>query len=483
MGQTLGEPITIKETNSCANSRYLVGSSCMQGWRINMEDAHTHLLSLPDDPNAAFFAVYDGHGGAKVSQYVSMHLHNRLVNNTLYAQGNLEEAIKQGFLELDEHMQQDEETKEEMSGTTAITVLIKDSIIYCGNVGDSRAVVSVKGEAIPLSYDHKPSNDEESKRIVAAGGWVEFNRVNGNLALSRAFGDFGFKQNDSKSAEEQVVTAYPEVLKFEISPEHEFVVLACDGIWDVMSNQEVVNFCRERLAAGKEPRVVCEELLDHCLAPDCELSGLGCDNMTVIIVCLLQDDPLETYMEKLKMEPRIPIEVNNDAQKQLVQEAIDADSAGSGDVRLSAQTKRSLIEKMTEMGLVSDELVTFMTTGVKSGSDLLVSVDTDDHVPDEQFTTPSQSPNANSSSQEPCSDDEHPPTHFKVPQTSSSSTPSETAVNQKDVPNSESATVPMEVTSEDSPKKTMNAKKDNVKKDVEKTIPATEAPAAPTTVS
>lgn len=75
-----------------------------------------------------------------------------------------------------------------------------------GNVGDSRAVACVAGVAVPLSYDHKPANEGEAKRIVAAGGWVEFNRVNGNLALSRALGDFAFKKNEQKSAEEQIVT-------------------------------------------------------------------------------------------------------------------------------------------------------------------------------------------------------------------------------------------------------------------------------------
>lgn len=63
MGQTLSEPVTAKETSCCENNLYKVGSSCMQGWRINMEDAHTHILSLPDDPETPFFGVYDGHGG------------------------------------------------------------------------------------------------------------------------------------------------------------------------------------------------------------------------------------------------------------------------------------------------------------------------------------------------------------------------------------------------------------------------------------
>lgn len=84
-------------------------------------------------------------------------------------------------------------------------------IIVCffllkGNVGDSRAIASVRGCVEVLSYDHKPNNDTETRRIIAAGGWVQLNRVNGNLALSRALGDFIFKKNDGKRAEEQIVT-------------------------------------------------------------------------------------------------------------------------------------------------------------------------------------------------------------------------------------------------------------------------------------
>lgn len=74
------------------------------------------------------------------------------------------------------------------------------------NVGDSRAIACVNGVVDVLSVDHKPSNEGELKRIIAAGGWVEFNRVNGNLALSRALGDFIFKRNKKKLAEEQIVT-------------------------------------------------------------------------------------------------------------------------------------------------------------------------------------------------------------------------------------------------------------------------------------
>ncbi|CAF0799821.1 unnamed protein product [Brachionus calyciflorus] len=303
MGQTLSEPVTQKETSRCENEFVKVGASCMQGWRINMEDAHTQLLSLNNDKNSAFFAVYDGHGGPKVSEYAGMHLHEKIINHPSYKEGDVTDAIKKGFLSLDSDMLDDDEMKDELAGTTAICVILKDRKIFCGNVGDSRAISSVRGRVQQLSFDHKPNNELESKRIIAAGGWVEFNRVNGNLALSRALGDFVFKRNEAKKAEEQIVTAYPDVEIKEITSDHEFIVLACDGIWDVLSNEDVLEFVRTRIAQKIPPETICEELMNRCLAPDCLMGGLGCDNMTVVIVCFLHGGTYEKLAEKCKLAP------------------------------------------------------------------------------------------------------------------------------------------------------------------------------------
>ncbi|KAI3410168.1 tRNA methyltransferase ppm2 [Globodera pallida] len=328
MGQTLSEPITTKDNASCSNDRYTVGSSSMQGWRISMEDAHTQLLELSEDPTAAFFAVFDGHGGAQIAKYASQNLHSLIAQSNAFNEGRISDSLVEGFLGLDEEMMTNDGIREEMSGSTAVVVLIKDNFIYCANAGDSRAVASVSGRAVALSTDHKPCNEEESRRIFAAGGWVEFNRVNGNLALSRAFGDFSFKKNESKSAREQIVTACPEVEIQAITPEHEFVLLACDGIWDVMTNQDAITFCRERLISGLVPEKICEELLEKCLAPDCELSGLGCDNMTAILVCLLQNYSLDDYLSQLRATAK-PDELQQEAMERYsdAHQSSDSDEA------------------------------------------------------------------------------------------------------------------------------------------------------------
>ncbi|KAL1459957.1 hypothetical protein WDU94_011902 [Cyamophila willieti] len=287
MGQVLSEPDTTKHCSAVQDSLYRVGCCSMQGWRINMEDKHAHILSLPDDPGTAFFAVYDGHGGSSIAEYAMNHLHKHIVKRPEYREGNIVGAMENAFLDIDAAMVEDDTLESQECGSTVNCILIKDNKLYCANAGDSRAIAFVNGVVQPLSQDHKPNNAKERKRIQDAGGRVEYNRVNGMLALSRALGDHQFKQNESLGPREQAVTALPDVTEKKVTPDWEFLVIACDGIWEVMSNQEVAKFVQDRIAKRMEPEEICEELMDHCLATDCQVGGVGCDNMTVIVVYLL----------------------------------------------------------------------------------------------------------------------------------------------------------------------------------------------------
>jgi len=334
MGQTLSEPVTAKESSVVQNGKFKVGSSCMQGWRVTMEDAHTHILAIPDDQRSAFFGVYDGHGGSKVALHAGNHLHKYVTQRAEYRQGLIPEAMKQGFLQFDEAMQKDEQMREELAGTTAVTVLIKDNSLYCANVGDSRAVACIRGATEALSSDHKPNNPEENSRICRAGGWVEYNRVNGNLALSRALGDFVFKRNSAVPAEEQMVIAVPDVEVREITEDWEFIILACDGIWDVVTNEEAVEFVRRRLSNKMEPEVICEELMTSCLAPDCQMGGLGCDNMTVVLVCFLHGGTYDELCDRVKQT--IQVEPVNGVEQE-AQCSLDDDDDSSENSSYAAE--------------------------------------------------------------------------------------------------------------------------------------------------
>ncbi|KAM0333164.1 hypothetical protein ACHAQA_001824 [Verticillium albo-atrum] len=308
MGQTLSEPVVEKTSATGGDARLIYGVSAMQGWRISMEDSHsTELDLLPPGSDEAkqhasrlsFFGVYDGHGGDKVALFAGDQLHEIVRKQETFKKGNYEQALKDGFLATDRAILNDPRYEEEVSGCTACVSLINDDKIYVANAGDSRSVLGIKGRAKPLSQDHKPQLETEKSRITAAGGFVDFGRVNGNLALSRAIGDFEFKKSAELSPEAQIVTAFPDVEIHDITDDDEFLVLACDGIWDCQSSQAVVEFVRRGIAAKQPLDKICENMMDNCLASNSETGGVGCDNMTMTIVGLLRGRSQEEWYEEV----------------------------------------------------------------------------------------------------------------------------------------------------------------------------------------
>ena len=189
----------------------------------------------------------------------------------------------------------------ERSGTTGVVVLVTPSHIICANAGDSRAILSKKHEVLPLSFDHKPSKDVEVTRVQKDGGFVRAGRVDGDLAVSRGFGDFGYKfcnakesghpstseQKDNvsvppiKGQKEYRVTVHPDILVYAREPSNdEFLVLACDGIWDRLTNKDCSDLVRSLVYRDGETDVglMCEEVIDTALELDSR------DNMTCCIV-------------------------------------------------------------------------------------------------------------------------------------------------------------------------------------------------------
>lgn len=144
-----------------------------------------------------------------------------------------------------------------------MVAVLKGNELYVANAGDSRCVLCRDGQAVELSLDHKPEDEPEMERIVKAGGKVTADgRVNGGLNLSRALGDHAYKQSVGLPPQEQMISALPDVRHITIMPEKdEFMVLACDGIWNFMSSQDVVQFIRTRLTNSSDTlSKICEEV-------------------------------------------------------------------------------------------------------------------------------------------------------------------------------------------------------------------------------
>ncbi|MED6142802.1 hypothetical protein PIB30_001001 [Stylosanthes scabra] len=329
MGTTLSFPKTEKFSEDGENDCLRYGLSSMQGWRASMEDAHAALLDV--DASTSFFGVYDGHGGKAVAKFCAKYLHLQVLKSKAYLDGDIAASLQKSFFRMDEMMrgqrgwrelaalgdknmnkfngmmegfirsprgnnngngQTDDWTFEEgphsdfagpTSGSTACVAIVKDNQLFIANAGDSRCVLSRKGQAFNLTRDHKPDLAIEKERILKAGGFIHAGRVNGSLNLARAIGDVEFKQNKFLSVETQIVTANPDLNTVDLCDEDEFMVLACDGIWDCMSSQQLVDFIRQELLLETKLSAVCERVLDRCLAPTITI-GEGCDNMTMILV-------------------------------------------------------------------------------------------------------------------------------------------------------------------------------------------------------
>lgn len=261
------------------------------------------------------FGVFDGHGGQGVATFCAKHLPKAVAKGQAAAS---EDAMLNAFQLLDEKLADAAKTLPSSDGAhpdrvgcTAAACLVRRSELVVANAGDSRLVLSRNGRAIDLSTDHKPGSPEEAARISAAGGFVVaqqfgthvIHRVNGELSLSRAIGDLRFKKDADRSPADQMVTCVPEVRTYARQPDNEFLVIACDGIWDVLSSQDVVDRVHQHLPAIRSgdvtPADVISMILDECLATDPHASfGMGGDNMTMLLI-VFQEQELEGFAERL----------------------------------------------------------------------------------------------------------------------------------------------------------------------------------------
>ena len=325
----------VTETGTADNDSIMYAASGMKGWRVTMEDAHACAGSIPvDNPKGdpvvlsdhSLFAVFDGHGGSLTSELAGENFLRLFSARTelrkyvnLAAEGSkgrsdvtgidlLRGALKGTFVDLDSELfdvqkekneqYRKEEAKEETpegegggdevnkrrlerSGSTCVVVLITPSHIICANAGDSRAILRRDGRSFPLSFDHKPSNLPEQERISSAGGFVKAKRVDGDLAVSRGLGDFGFKSQSELPMHKQKVIVDPDILIYPRDvAKDEFVLLACDGVWDVANNDQCGDLIQKILDEGEtDVGLICEEMLDTCLEKNSR------DNMTIIMVC------------------------------------------------------------------------------------------------------------------------------------------------------------------------------------------------------
>lgn len=490
MGSFLDKPKTEKTNHKGQGNDLSYGLSAMQGWRIEMEDAHCSLIGLPRPglEQWSFFAVFDGHAGATVSKYSSDELiksildtdpalfdeisalttasnfsnnntrplspiqnekncdndystTNKLISNSTNSlnksdsnnsetpvctlksssqinlnkedagndlnsntntiktsnsnsslstnkslsatssntpiisedlQNKLKTAIRQGFLNLDAKIRSRAEFErgEDKSGSTAVACLISPTHVYLINCGDSRAISVSDNQIVLNTLDHKPINPVERERIQAAGGSVMIQRVNGSLAVSRALGDYEYKSVEDKGPCEQLVSPEPEIYVHERTDKDEFVILACDGIWDVMTNEDLKDYVHARLKVTDDLVQISNEVLDTCLNKGSR------DNMSIIIISfpgapsVVQTEVEKDHACNEKLENRIKelIDSNNQGRVEFSQvlQAISQEKWDDFPPGAGFHAKQNLIEEIynrlspPRMSLNEDDSINLM---------------------------------------------------------------------------------------------------------------------------
>ncbi|VDD83668.1 unnamed protein product [Mesocestoides corti] len=307
----------------------LVGTAAEKGERTEMQDTH---LNIPDfvskvaagaysgeAQRISLFGVFDGHGGARAAHFAKQRIMEQL--SAKFPSGDLaqiEKDIKR--ILLDVYKKTDEEFLREASrqrphwkdGSTATTVLLVNNTLYIANIGDSAVVIaryrgkqedklaSTSLTGIQLTRDHTPLDPGERERLARTSGIrIIDGRVNGQLEVSRSFGDYQFKRHG--------VTCIPDVKKYElVRGRDRFILIACDGLWKCFSPQEAVdkvdrlisaNPTLSKFASGEEMlpetsdshatqralNAICSELVQEAV-----LQRLSGDNVTCLLLLFPQ---------------------------------------------------------------------------------------------------------------------------------------------------------------------------------------------------
>jgi len=294
-----------------------------------MEDAHCVVLTLNPHARSSFFGIFDGHSGALCSRYLA----ERLVQNISKAENlaNLDD-LKKIVLQTDEDFLTAVEFRLKDDGSAAIFTIgvydeeTKQTRLINGNVGDSRTVLAKKTDGVyktvACTHDHKPTDEAERKRIEAAGGSVQLSRVDGQLALSRAFGDRMLKvpMTTDFPRENRKVTSNPDFI-VETATNGDFLLLACDGIYegDIFTRESVIQWVGDKLKEFQDPALVSAKLLDECLSRGSR------DNMSAMIV--LFEDGTSYVQEKNQYIPGPWYNGENDHK---FQEAYTQDARAAG---------------------------------------------------------------------------------------------------------------------------------------------------------
>jgi len=344
MGQVLSHPIRSQLLQRRHNEHFMVASSEMQGCRMAMEDTHTIAMPVSDKhPNISLFAVFDGHAGDKASLYLEKEVHLRI--------GELDDPtdadlLTQAMVDIDKEFLSRENDRDD--GSTCVFAILQSSEtkdeevvshdLTVVNVGDSRVIIiRADGTCVPMTVDHKPETPDEKQRISDAGGTVQMNRVDGQLAMSRAIGDWQYKQDSDLPLSEQKVIAVPDVTK-EKFYEGDSLLVCCDGIVEQMSNEDAATIVHENLPKYRDDPA---EIL--CILFEQSLKNGSKDNHSALLI-LPRVESDYAREDEFRAGPFNPFKADSTFVKYYMEDAKKHGYEGEELMRLAAKTEESMPE-------------------------------------------------------------------------------------------------------------------------------------------
>ena len=316
----------------------MYGVSTMQGWKKQNED--TYLIKISNDKKENInnnknkkdqlniFGIFDGHYGREISEFVSQNFTNELFKNK-NLENNLEIAIKETFIKMDELRKTEKGKKEirniskklkeeyhinnknqppyyqinlmsniigekennneniaDFIGCSACICIIdsNDKKIYYINLGDSKIVIYKNKNPISKTIQHLTNLENEKKRIYNADGWISDNKIMGNLKVTRSLGDLSYKNNDKLNYDEQIISPIPDVV-CENFEDIDFIIIGSNGFWDGLTDIEVCNFFNDRIKNNNKLNKIIEDFFDNYCSKDLyNENDVGYDNMTCIVI-------------------------------------------------------------------------------------------------------------------------------------------------------------------------------------------------------
>ena len=275
---------TIKESYTIKHCNCVLEYSFREDQNIDsemlMEDKSKSIENFNNDKCQMIFEIFDGHGGDEMSSYLQANLAKIYKQNLLLNKGNIILSLKNAFHDADDEMR--EQLNIEGLGSTGTLVHIVKGLgpsleVYSANVGDSRVSLISPEHIIRLSCDHRTTDEKEKKRILEAGMEIIDDRICGTLMLTRIFGNYEYKEEGEKDNNTGLICEpFISKINIDLNIENQFLILASDGIWDILTEEDIQNIIKKY----RDTQKICSVIIKKCLENE------AWDNMSVFAVKL-----------------------------------------------------------------------------------------------------------------------------------------------------------------------------------------------------